>query len=283
MSTAWAPARRSAFTLIELLVVVSIITLLLAILLPSLRAAREAAKRTLCQTNLKQIASAWHLYLDDAAQRDRFLRGANADWVYGGQQGAAGPAFGANPNFPLARVLNRYLGLEPISGRFALPGIGQNRTPDRAAEIFRCPSDEGIEAEPTVLFESYGNSYRLNQFICFDSLSWVSSHPYAAIINSMNTRGRDLIRSKVNFDPARLIHLGDGGWPDTWNPLRTWDQAAISFWHRQRAMHNLAFLDGHVEYLRLKKGLLVDSDYSVIPFRDVADRLLELPQVEVPP
>lgn len=271
------------FTLIELLVVVSIIALLVAILLPSLRAAREAAKRTLCQTNQKQIAHAWQMYLDDAAHRDRFLRGANAEWIYGGQQGAAGPAWGGNPNFPIARVLNRYVGLDPVSGRFAPPGIGQNRTPDRSAELFRCPNDEGIDAEPTLLFESYGNSYRLNQFLCFDSLAWVSGHPYATIVNSMNARGRDLVRSKVNFDPARLVHFGDAGWADTWNPLKTWEQSEISFWHRQRAMHNLAFLDGHVEFLRLKKGLLVESDYSVIPFRDVADRLLELPQTEVLP
>ena len=53
---------RTAFTLIELLVVVSIIALLIGILLPALGASRDAAKFTICGTQLKQIMTAWGTY-----------------------------------------------------------------------------------------------------------------------------------------------------------------------------------------------------------------------------
>lgn len=62
-------AARRGFTLIELLVVIAIIAILAAILFPVFAQAREAARKSSCQSNLKQIGNAFMMYIQDYDER----------------------------------------------------------------------------------------------------------------------------------------------------------------------------------------------------------------------
>lgn len=72
--------KRSGFTLVELLVVIGIIALLISILLPSLTRARQYANMIKCQSNLRQIGMALHLY---AAENDNSAPWSSSPWQRG--------------------------------------------------------------------------------------------------------------------------------------------------------------------------------------------------------
>lgn len=248
------------FTLVELLVVVAVISLLIAVLLPALGHARAQGRRAVCLSNLRQLAGAWQQFLD--ANRQRYLRETNAHYNYGGVQGT-NQILLPDQQPPIPKPLNTYLGLERIVSLFTPDGA---RRQVGTGEVFRCPSDGGTEDARPSSFEYYGTSYLTNEFLIGGAIVISPTDPAATALEKVVARLTGLHDGLVDSDPSTLLLMGDAGWLNATLRSRLLERIE---WHRQRARHCLAFRDGHAEYVPVKKGLYVTSDYSLIPFREL--------------
>lgn len=144
-----AHGTKRGFTLVEMLVVIAIIGILIALLLPAIQAAREAARRNSCAANLKQLALAFHNHLDGRKNFPagaKFARGvAQADQVVD----IATPVGAADNTTPFSWgvALLPYVEQRQAADQLDMglgPFEGENYdVSSRIIPVFQCPSFTG--------------------------------------------------------------------------------------------------------------------------------------------
>ena len=172
---------RRGFTLIELLVVIAIIAILIALLLPAVQQAREAARRTTCRNNLKQLGLALHNYHD-------VHRTFPAGYYSYPTRDGSGPAWAnidpqtwdAAPGWGWGTMLLPYLDQANVANR--LDPEGQIWDPAYAdliattLSVFLCPSSSGGD-DPFVVLDDAGNRLLINgRQIRLGRSHYVASH-----------------------------------------------------------------------------------------------------------
>ena len=176
-----SPERRSGFTLIELLVVIAIIATLIALLLPAVQQAREAARRSMCKNHLKQIGLALHNYHET---HSAFPAGY---FSYGTSNGS-GPAWAnidpdtwdAAPGWSWSAMLLPYLDQATVYNSLDVNrpcwDASHAAIVEAKLSVFLCPTSSGGD-EPFVIQDSTGSPLLMSGSpVRFGRSHYVASH-----------------------------------------------------------------------------------------------------------
>lgn len=181
-------SKRHGFTLIELLVVIAIIAILIALLLPAVQQAREAARRTQCKNNLKQIGIAFHNYHDAYGALP-------AGYIYRGGNGRCNYGWGV-AILPFLEQDNLYEQLDP--GTIPLYDRYVSGAPQNVIDLlqtflpaYMCPSDTGNKLATSLNFGS-SNHFRVGYSSYVGCAGWSGSpsgDPYDYPIRDLDCGG----------------------------------------------------------------------------------------------
>lgn len=205
---------RDGFTLIELLVVISIVSLLIAVLLPALSKARKAARNTQCLNQQRQVAMAYHAYIADNQQ---FIP-VDGNWA--SNVGTYPKTIG-----PWQNQLASYMGAQNAGGMY---------------EVLICPETRD---KITSAHKSYHSTYGVNYIRSFKPLwlSWPNPQP---IFDNIQHQSRvlmltDYIVGYRYIDATKL---------DLFNNPGTIGPATVSpndIFRHLSEKSNAVYLDGH--------------------------------------
>ena len=246
--------RKKAFTLIELLVVIAIIALLLAVLLPALRRAKEQATGAVCLSNLKGIATSWHTYAMD-----------NKEKLVNGHVPMFTTTFPTPPPYPFwVQSPQNEAGIYTGGGPIILQA-DEIRGIERGTlfpyiknwKAYHCPGDKSssfFAGVATVTTGSWVNSYSIMGLMNGEQgKEWAIVRGVAnPIAGTDYDRNAVFKMSEIRSPGTKIVFLenGDprgwliGSWIMNAGTTPSWIDA-FAIWHGQYS--NNGFADGHAE------------------------------------